>query len=143
MAGRADLMDLFDESKDFFFCIGKKINDELKSSYSTNESRMMIVLKKIGRAKLSDLTEFFGAKPFICMRLGMLERKKFVAREVDMADKRNVYYHVAPKGEKYIEQVTASIKDNLDKIFGSLDDKDIQVLIKSLKEMNTVLSKVA
>lgn len=142
MTDCTDFIDLMGDCKNLFFRIGKKINADLKKTYSLNESQMMLCLKKLGRSKLSDLTDLFGAKPLVCMRLGILERKNFVAREVDMADKRNVYHYVTPKGEKYVEKVVDSIKESLGQIFGPLDPKDMDILVKSLKNINAVFSKV-
>ena len=139
----ADLMDLFGESRNSFMNIAKMINDDIKRQYSINECRLMLILQKFGKMKLKDIAEIVGSKPVTCMRLGMLERKKFVAREVDMMDRRNVYYYVAPKGEKYLVKVTSTIKESLNKVFKKLDVKDMDELASILKKMNKILVKVA
>ena len=105
MMNGANLMELFSEGKDLFLDIIKRVNYDLGPARSTSEVRLMVILNRFGKMKLKDIAELVGTKPFVCTQLGELERKKLVAREVDMNDRRNVYYYVASDGKKYVKEV--------------------------------------
>ena len=137
------LTDILYESQDLRMGFAKKIFDDISGAHTPGEYRLMLILKKLGRAKLKDIAVFADeAKPAVCTRLGALERKKYVGRINDMTDRRNVYYYVTPRGEKYVEKISASIKESVHRILKPLDGKDTKCLIEAYKKINDVLRKV-
>jgi DNA-binding MarR family transcriptional regulator len=142
MKKNAHLMDSFEESRELFHRIAKKIRDDMKGRYSPREYELMVILKNLGRARLKEIAGYAGAKPLVCLRLGVLEKKKFVAREMDKADRRNIYYYIAPDGEKFIAQVLDGIKESMNGILSPLGGKDAADLAKSVEEVNRILKKV-
>jgi DNA-binding MarR family transcriptional regulator len=139
---KTDLLDSFGESRELFFQITRKVRDDLKGSCLEHEYRLMMVLHRLGMAELKEIASFVGAKPLVCLRLGILERKKYVARAMNKTDRRKVYYHIAPKGEKFMEKVSNYVKESMGKILSPLDDNDAENLLKAVKEANRILKKV-
>ena len=141
MTRAGDFVDLFSEGKGFFFDVIKRVNDDLKHRYLTNDYKMMVLLKKLGRTQLKDIADFVGSKPLACTQLGNLERKKMVLREVDPKNKRNVYYLISPSGEKYVGQMMKEIRVSLGKIFSNLSAKDMSDFAAALKTLNAIMAK--
>jgi DNA-binding MarR family transcriptional regulator len=137
-----DLVKAFEESKEMFHRIAKKIGDDFKGSYSMPEYGLMVILKRLGRARLKEIAAYIGAKPLVCLRLGILERKKFVARIRDETDRRNVYYCVAPKGEAFINRVREALTKNMCRVLEPLGNENMTELILTVKKMNEILTKV-
>jgi DNA-binding MarR family transcriptional regulator len=142
MATNADLMDLFDESRELFGRIGKKIGGNMNGRWPSWEFGLMKIMNHLGRAKLKDIAKFVGAKPLVCLRLGALERKKYIIGERDEADRRNVYYHIAPAGEAFLKQEIEAVKESMRGVLAPLDAKDAADLFRAVTEMNRILEKV-
>jgi len=134
-----DLMGLFDGARNAVKDVVKRIYGDLDLTYSEHDHRALFFLKEIGRAKLKDIALFAGPKPMCCLRLGILERKKIVIREPDPSDRRNVYYRLSPRGEKYVEKIISKVGD----IFARLSDKDTADLGAALETVIAALRKLS
>jgi hypothetical protein len=135
----SDLMNLFDGAREAVMRVVKKIYGDLDLTYSEHDHRALFFLKKTGRAKLKDIALFAGPKPMCCLRLGILERKKIVIREPDPDDRRNVYYRLSPRGEKYVEKIISKVGD----LFARLSDRDTADLGAALETMTSTLMKLS
>lgn len=137
------LMNALDECREVFSGLARRIGDKLKDKYSPREYGLLVVIRRLGRAKLKDIAEMvFGAKPLICMRLGMLERRGLVARERDENDRRNVFYVLAPAGTKMIDEVKDVIRGNLSEMLSPLSEADKAELKNSAAAAARILGKV-
>ena len=134
-----DLMGLFDGARNAVGHVVKKIYGDLNLTYSEHDHRALFFLKRFGRAKLKDIALFAGPKPMCCLRLGILERKKIVIREPDPNDRRNVYYRLSPRGEKYVEKIVLKVRS----LFARLSDRDTAELGAALETMIAMLRKLS
>lgn len=137
-----DFTELIDEGQDLIIGLAKKIHDDLSMEYSAYEYHLLIMLKRFGKAKLKDLAGDKNTKPLVCTRLGAMERKGYVRRETDLNDRRNVYYMLAPKGDKHIGKIAGCVNASIHKIFNPLSAKDIGDLVAAQKIVNNILKKV-
>jgi DNA-binding MarR family transcriptional regulator len=142
MKENSNLMDSLDESRMLFRRIAERVHDDLKERHPAREYELLAVLRHLGRAKLKEIAEHIGSKPLVCLRLGVLERKKFVARELDETDRRNVFYHIAPDGEKFMKAASDDIRKSLRKILDPLGCKEADCLASAIRKVNGILEKV-
>ena len=75
--------------------------------------------------------------------LEKLIKKGLVRRESDPADKRSYRIYVTPSGNALREKIRATLKDQMEIILKGIDNKELQLLMKLLKQMYANLDSEA
>jgi len=137
-----DFLKTLDRQRQLMMGVIKRVNADMGKDVNRKDYHLIMLLQELGKARLRDIAEFSGPKPIVCLHLGALERKKIVARETDMDDRRNVYYYLTVKGKRLAEEIRARIRDSVDGIFGNLAPEDLKKLSDGLEEINRIFTKV-
>ncbi|MDR1027659.1 MAG: winged helix DNA-binding protein [Rickettsiales bacterium] len=138
-----DLMDALDAAREAFGALARDVGGALKDKYSPKEYGLLMLLNRLGRAKLKDIAEMvFSPKPLVCMRLGVLERRGLLARELDPDDRRNVFYTLTPAGAAKMDEIHALIRQSLLAKLLPLSSTDRRELAQSARAAAAVLGKL-
>ena len=71
-----------------------------------------------------------------------LEADGMLKRVRDTKDRRVVRVHLTDQGKTMHEKILATRSDNLERVFGKLNEKDQTKLLRSLKDIAAILEKV-
>ena len=115
--------------------MGMPINvSQLKamSAFNQDAEFSMGELCKLTQVKMPSMTEVADK----------LEAEGMLRRVRDTKDRRVVRVHLTKQGKAMHEKILATRADNLERVFGALNEKDQTKLLNSLKNIATILGKV-
>lgn len=126
-----------------------KLSDKFKreptvlSGYPRQQLSILVRLHIGGPAQLKDIArrELVTA-PNLCAAFRKLERDGLVLRRIDEDDRRNTWYSVTAAGEKIATQAMETMRVAIEKLFAKLSREDEDALTKSLKTINSILTKM-
>lgn len=126
-----------------------KLSDKFKreptvlSGYPRQQLSILVRLHIGGPARLKDIArrELVTA-PNLCAAFRKLERDCLVLRRIDEDDRRNTWYSVTAAGEKIATQAMETMRVAIEKLFAKLSREDEDALTKSLKTINSILTKM-
>lgn len=126
-----------------------KLSDKFKreptvlSGYPRQQLSILVRLHIGGPARLKDIArrELVTA-PNLCAAFRKLERDGLVLRRIDEDDRRNTWYSVTPAGEKIATKAMETMRAAIEKLFAKLSREDEDALTKSLKTINSILTKM-
>lgn len=126
-----------------------KLSDKFKreptvlSGYPRQQLSILVRLHIGGPARLKDIArrELVTA-PNLCAAFRKLERDGLVLRHIDEDDRRNTWYSVTAAGEKIATQAMETMRGAIEKLFAKLSREDEDALTKSLKTINSILTKM-
>lgn len=128
-----------------FAKLSERINRSQMSfnDYSRTQMQLLIRLYLGGRVRLKDLAarEFVPA-PNLCTAFRKMEHDGFVVRTVDEQDRRNTWYSVSERGACVAGEIIEMLHNAIASMFKDIDKKDEEELVRSLKSMNEILSKM-
>jgi len=116
--------------------MGFQVNkSQLKAMAAFHEDRhySMGELCKIANVKMPSMTEV----------VDRLEKEGFVERIRDTADRRVVKVRLTQTGKKAHNGILKTREQELDNIFGCLDEKERQQFLKSLRSASSTMQRVA
>lgn len=126
-----------------------KLSDKFKreptvlSGYPRQQLSILVRLHIGGPARLKDIArrELVTA-PNLCAAFRKLERDGLVLRRIGEDDRRNTWYSVTAAGEKIATQAMETMRVAIEKLFAKLSREDEDALTKSLKTINSILTKM-
>lgn len=104
---------------------------------------ILVRLSAGGRARLKDIARRERTTiPNLCAVFRKLEHDGLVQRAIDENDRRNTYYSVTDQGEQLASQAMKIFRDDIAAMFSGLSRDDELQLMDSLKQINTILTKM-
>ena len=128
-----------DAFKDIIF------NNKLSSGfleYSKNEIMAILFIYRKDNVKMSEVAEYI--KSPLNTATGVitrLEKKKIVERRRDTEDKRVVNIFMTENGKKQVKEQVDSMCEYIKRIYLSLDNDEINVLVKVMTKILTILNE--
>ena len=126
-----------------------KLSDKFKreptilSGYPRQQLSILVRLHIGGPARLKDIarSELVTA-PNLCTAFRKLKHDGLVLRRIDEDDRRKTWYSVTAAGEKIATQAVETMRGAIEKLFAKLSREDEDALTKSLKTINSILTKM-
>lgn len=129
-------IDLF---KDMFS--NNKLNNGFLE-YSKNEIMALLLIYRIENVNMSDVAEYINAPLNTATGvITRLEKKNIVERQRDTQDKRVVKILLTEEGRKQIKEQINYICEYIKCIYLSLDGDEINVLIKAINKILSILKE--
>ena len=126
-----------------------KLSDKFKreptvlSGYPRQQLSILVRLHIGAPARLKDIARREPVTaPNLCAAFRKLERDGLVLRRIDEDDRRNTWYSVTAAGEKIATQAMETMRVAIEKLFAKLSREDEDALTKSLKTINSILTKM-
>lgn len=106
-------------------------------------------LMKLGRLEqtqenvtVSDLAGKLSVSvPALSRTIKNLEKRGYVTRTTDPADRRNHFLKVAPEGDKIVEKIDHRMKIYCGKIYGRIGEERVEEFIRFLNDLYDVTSE--
>ena len=93
------------------------------------------------RLSMSAIGKVLGvAKSNLTPIVDALVRKGLVARNIDASDRRVIHISLTSKGQKFMDEGKKRAKEDLRKLFGHLNDRDLRALVASFVRLSGTLS---
>jgi DNA-binding MarR family transcriptional regulator len=123
--------------------IHEGINERKEFSLPRSHYILLAVLKEKKTATMSEICNIlYISKPNLTSIIDSLIERKLVKREYDKKDRRIIRIQITEKGEETMKMKKIFIKNELKSIFEKLNEKDMDNLYKSFKNIKEILSKI-
>ncbi|WP_394232160.1 MarR family winged helix-turn-helix transcriptional regulator [Niallia oryzisoli] len=129
-----------EEIKLIFIKEYKKILDE--HDLSSKQSLVLSILEKKRRLTMNEVAELINGTPSAASQfIRKLESNQYVKREVNKANRREVFVSLDKKGEEFFEEMNAADDMVFEKYFIKLSPEDIQNYFNILKKLHDIVMK--
>jgi DNA-binding MarR family transcriptional regulator len=104
-----------------------------------------IILKKVycenRDLSMTELSELIGfSNTLITFAVDNLEKKGYVYRQKG-EDRRTYYIKITEKGKKSYKDLEKIVREEMNKIFEKIDEKDLERLTVLMSEVNNIMNK--
>lgn len=128
-----------DGFKDIFF--NNKLNTGFLE-YSKNEILALFLIYRRDNVNMTDVAEYINAPLNTATGvITRLEKKRIVERRRDTEDKRVVKIYLTDEGKKQLKEQVDCICEYIKKIYLSLDSNEINILIKVVNKIFSILKE--
>ncbi|PPA70485.1 MarR family winged helix-turn-helix transcriptional regulator [Jeotgalibacillus proteolyticus] len=111
------------------------------SPYSMSEAMLLFEINERNNATASELSEFFDFdKGYVSRIINDLSDRGLIRRVPSSFDKRKKYLHITELGEKVLRDLSNNASGNVRRMIEEIDHKDIDILIRSMEEIERILS---
>ncbi|WP_066051990.1 MarR family winged helix-turn-helix transcriptional regulator [Robertmurraya korlensis] len=116
----------------------KKLLDE--NELSQKQSLVLSILDKKQRITMNEVADIINGTPSAASQfIQKLEKKKYVKREVNKDNRREVFVLLDEKGEVFFNEMTAIDERVLEKYFLQLPEEDIIKYHEILKKLHQIV----
>ncbi|GMQ58503.1 MarR family transcriptional regulator [Vallitalea sediminicola] len=127
----------------FFPLINKKLFKDIKYKNSIHQMRLIgMVEHENGKPMKYFCEKLMIPKSNLTKVANRLIEEGLIERKTDEKDRRIINLYITEKGKEAVEKHKKVMKENLKIKLEKLDDEDIQKLIASFEEMETILDKL-
>jgi DNA-binding MarR family transcriptional regulator len=124
------------------FEFGKNTKSESSSINMAEYVLMKAVSKSTnGNVCLADIREYLAVtKAAVSQILSSLEKRKFLIRNIDKNDRRNLIVILTPAGKDALQQKDAKVNNRLDELVSDMGEDDTRTLIRLITKMNNAIT---
>ena len=129
-----------DDIKAVFIKEYEKILNE--HDLSTKQSLVLSILEKKGKLNMNEIAEIINGTPSAASQfIRKLENKDYVQREVNKANRREVFVNLGKNGKKFFDEMNVLDEMVLEKYFMQLPEEDILKYHQILKKLHGIVTK--
>lgn len=137
----------FISAEDKFMFYIKKINDELekrmnndlrKTAITASQLDFLLILWQVGKGKMTSKQmqkEIHASQPTVSGLIKRLTEKKLIRQEVDLADHRNKFIIMTPKGKKALTGMRNIREKTRTDVLAPLSKQERKELASSLQKV--------
>ena len=119
----------------------REIDD--KYDCNKNQVRAIMIIGRVGKASPTVLGKCMDMeKGSITSLIDALEDEGLVYRKADLKDKRKTWIHLTEIGEEFYQKQDDNFMLQIQNVFKSLSDEELEELSKNLKTIVKVMEKV-
>lgn len=112
------------------------------SPYSLAEAMILFEISNSDKCTASKLSEYFNFdKGYVSRILNKLREQGLINRISSDNDKRKKYLHITGEGKVVLEQLSKNASENVRRMIEEIDTNEVNVLIKSMEQIESILSK--
>ncbi len=108
-----------------------------------NQNRAIMIIGRHGKITPTNLGKYLDmCKGSLTTLIDSLEKMNLITRKIDEKDRRKTWLYLTDKGKKYTEKKKNEFRQNILKLFDSLDEKEIEEFVKNIKTIVKIMKKI-
>ncbi|MFA1820086.1 MarR family winged helix-turn-helix transcriptional regulator [Virgibacillus oceani] len=112
------------------------------SPYSMSEAMIMFEIDQMNKCTATHLSEYFSFdKGYVSRIINKLIKDKVIERVSADDDRRIKYLLITEHGKKELQLLSDRASENVRGMIEKVDEKEIEMLIKSMQNIEAILSK--